>query len=111
MIAYNGWKNWETWVVNLWLTNDQELYDLTLAINYETKYFSESEAITYVATEIRESTMAIWDTMTGNVDHWALGLFTDLIQGSMALVDWDEIARSVREDWLSRGSHFTEEEG
>ena len=24
---YNGWKNWETWVVNLWITNDEQHYN------------------------------------------------------------------------------------
>lgn len=26
-MAYNGWKNYETWNVNLWLNNDEGLYN------------------------------------------------------------------------------------
>jgi hypothetical protein len=25
-MSYNGWKNWQTWNVNLWLSNDEGMY-------------------------------------------------------------------------------------
>jgi hypothetical protein len=28
--TYNGWRNWETWNVALWLGNDEGLYSLAL---------------------------------------------------------------------------------
>ena len=32
---YNGWENYETWNVALWLQNDQGLYDLAMEVgNY-----------------------------------------------------------------------------
>lgn len=28
--TYNGWTNWETWNIALWLDNEKYYYDLTL---------------------------------------------------------------------------------
>jgi hypothetical protein len=36
-ISYNGWENYETWNVALWINNDEGLYNLAMdAGDYET---------------------------------------------------------------------------
>ena len=36
-ISYNGWENYETWNVALWINNDQSLYNIAMeAGDYET---------------------------------------------------------------------------
>jgi hypothetical protein len=36
-ISYNGWENYETWNVALWINNNQYLYDLSQVCgDYET---------------------------------------------------------------------------
>ena len=36
-ISYNGWENYETWNVALWINNDQDLYNLAAECgDYET---------------------------------------------------------------------------
>jgi hypothetical protein len=38
---YNGWENYETWNVALWINNDQGLYDIAMECgDYETFVYS-----------------------------------------------------------------------
>jgi hypothetical protein len=40
-MSYNGWKNWETWNVALWINNDEGLYNMALEFS-SYKAFRES---------------------------------------------------------------------
>ena len=37
-MAYNGWKNYETWNVNLWLSNDEGFYRLVMNYGKDVSY-------------------------------------------------------------------------
>ena len=46
---YNGWENYETWNVALWINNDQGLYDIAMeAGNYE-DFVDALEAVSFNA--------------------------------------------------------------
>ena len=94
MTEYNGWPNWETWNVNLWLSNDEPLYR-------ETQRIAEAEGttVTEVAEALRgwveESVVydALEDREDGSNDG-PQGLARDLIRHALTQVHWYAIAEA-----------------
>ena len=80
---YNGWTNRETWIVNLWLTNDECYYEELQAI---IKNFDSNEQ----AEELEQYVHWIID-----VDE--ASMTTDLLSTSLGRVNWHEIARAKQE--------------
>lgn len=81
---HNGWTNRETWLVNLWLANDEYLYATVPAI-------IERSASDLAAGEA----ICEWlhEFMTEN---GASGIASDLLRQSLARVDWRRIGEAWR---------------
>ena len=80
---YNGWTNRETWVVNLWLTNDECYYDELRAI---VKNFDSDD-----------QAKALEDWIRFEYDGEYSSICADLINNSLAEVDWYEIVEKNQE--------------
>jgi len=97
--SYNGWANYETWCVNLWLTNEPQCHERLMAIvqNCDT-LGDQAEAIRqWVRPELgREEPYA--DSIAG--------MYVDLLASALDVVQWREIVRTNTEgvgDEVGRG--------
>ena len=102
---YNGWTNYETWLVKLWLDNDQG------AAEYWEEEAREAmqdvvEKDTFSADDLRNS--AAYD-LADRLKDWhenyveevmpsPAGFLNDLINSALSEVNWEEIARHYVEE-------------
>ena len=77
--TYNGWSNYETWCVNLWLTSEP----------------GTSEYLTQIATQERMEDRQRGDDLKSFVEemmpHNGASLASDLLTSALSQVDWQEI--------------------
>jgi hypothetical protein len=98
--SYNGWSNYETWVVNLWLGNDEGSYNTcrTLAQRcfeeaVADQVLSRKERACYqLANSLKEL------VADGNPLASEASVYADLINASLSEVNWKEIANSLLDE-------------
>ena len=93
--TYNGWKNKETWLVNVWLNNDYDLYKHY--ISTLTEIVEKQSNVLYtnrlVIDELKE---IVWEIYRD--EHRESGLINDLIETSLSNVDWSRLAEHYIEE-------------
>lgn len=92
--GYNGWTNWETWIINLWMDNDQELYD---------QYGSIAHA--EASKNERSATYRLSKALQEQFDEWIpeiKGPYKDLLDGAIREINWHEIARHMLDQWKEK---------
>jgi hypothetical protein len=105
---YNGWTNYETWCVNLWLRNDETLYAESRSIvayacseidepNYSFESLTESR--TYEAAQKLERYVDALAEMTCPGCREGASFVSDLLSEALSEVDWREIAGNLVDEW------------
>ena len=100
---YNGWTNYETWAVSLWMDNEEGTHDHWISVAEdvynneaeEQKHFSKyDDAVVILADKIKEAhEEALGEQLecaVMNVSLWA-----DLLNASLSVVNWREIAEHL----------------
>lgn len=104
--SHNGYHNFETWVVHLWLTNDQGTYEYCRDLasecaeaaptcwQVEENVWNETDAARFLLAdklkELIEERNPLSDQPTA---------FSDLLNAAIQEVDWHEIADALRADF------------
>lgn len=97
-MSYNGYKNYETWNVCLWIDNDQGLQEYWGEIAQEV--YDDAEATSYGT----KKEMAISDLAKRMKDDFQEqmpeldGMWADLLGAALSEVDWHEVAETRLED-------------
>lgn len=99
--GYNGWKNYETWLMGLEVDGN---YDGSGTYEY---WLEEARAVLAdmgdPAHEGRKAEGVLADRLKSHYDTDAElpelpGVYQDLMNGGLSQVDWHEVARSILED-------------
>lgn len=105
---YNGWTNYETWVVNLWLNNDQGTYDHWQEVaknvyNHQARDNTTvgmtrmDEAVYLLADRLKDDHHQAKDEILENMKLES-SLWADLIGSALDETNWREIAEHLLED-------------
>jgi predicted RNA methylase len=91
---YQGWTNYETWVVSLWMDNDVKQY-------LRMKGLAEKHLLECAGDKVEAAILladALQKETEDGVPSYLKGVYADLLNGALDGVNYDEIARHWMRD-------------
>lgn len=85
---YNGWENYETWLVKLWIDRKESWYEHWRVRAEELEEEGGERIMLSLSEELRYAFNA-----SNPLEEE--GVYTDLLNNALENVNWDEIAGSI----------------
>ena len=95
--TYNGWTNYETWLVKLWMDNSEGDQKYWTSETAEVIAAREEFPISRLAERIKDWLDEIRDFHSDSIGE--SGLIADLLGAAIGAVDTVEIARHLLDDF------------
>jgi hypothetical protein len=107
--TYNGWTNYETWAVNLWIDNEQATQEYWLeAAGDAWEMAGPGDPNQFIPTREGNAVAMLADRLKDEHDddsvHPVLAaangtVYADLLNAALSAVNWHEIAVSLLEEY------------
>ena len=91
MSDYNGWTNYETWCVKLWIDNDEYLCN-----HWQPEVVRTADGVNDLEDTVKEF---VTGPDSGMIPDLGATLAADLLNAALSGVNWREIAENMLEDF------------